>query len=113
MGPDILIHTEEVVGIVFLLYLLESFVVIPVGGTNPLVSFAVHHEVHVCPAGSKRMQCLPVIPGPLGNPCLVGWIGIDTDDHLAPRGLAITPWGIVLGSLVCSAVDGIQVHRRV
>src|SRR3954467_14448393 len=104
LGPDILIHAEEVVWIVFRLDLHEALIIIPVRRADPFVALAVHHEIYVRATGSKRGQRLPVIPGPAGNPVHVGWIGVNTGNHLAPGGLTITPWRFVVGSVVSSTV---------
>ena len=44
-------------------------------------------------ASSIRMQSIPVVRGPGGNTILVGRIWIRSDNHLAPFGMSIAPWG--------------------
>ena len=50
-----------------------------------------HHEVHVSAAGAIGMQRVVIAARPVGDLVAIGWIGIDTDNHLAPYGVAIAP----------------------
>jgi hypothetical protein len=77
--PDILIHAKEVIRIVLRFQLGQSFVIATVRCANAIFALAFHHEVHVCAAGSLRMERLPVILRPSSDAVAVGRIRIYPD----------------------------------
>ncbi len=53
-GPNILIDPEKVIGVVFLLYSCQAFIIIAVSGLHSLLAF-FHHEIHVSATGRVSM----------------------------------------------------------
>src|SRR3569623_2824987 len=57
--PDVLVHPEQVRGVVLLLDGREPIVVVAIGGPHSRIALIVHHEVDVPSAGIDWMQRLP------------------------------------------------------
>src|SRR5205823_3322102 len=53
---NVLVHVEEIVGIVFRLELLKSSKVRPVGGSNRIASLVVSKVVHIAPGPHERLH---------------------------------------------------------
>src|SRR5262249_51639243 len=86
--PDVLIHTEEVFGIVLLFDRRQPSVISPVCGPNPVLAF-FHHEIQISAACAERMQCIVISLGPFGDFLSVRWIGIHSHNYFAPYGIAM------------------------
>src|ERR1700758_4484988 len=87
-GTDVLINAEEVAGIVLGFDGCQTSVVIAVCCANPLLSF-FHHEVHISTAGAEGMQSVVISSSPIRDLGAIRWIGIYSDDDLAPDDIAI------------------------
>src|SRR5579859_2783090 len=92
--PNVLIHAEEILRIVLCLCASELIIVLAVRSSNTLFPFSFHHEVDVRSPAAVWMQLLPIIPCPGGDVVRVGWIGVHSHNHLAPRGVAVIPGSI-------------------
>ena len=53
---NVLIHAEEIVGIVFLFDRGQPFVIPAVGFLHAFLAFIAHQEVHICSTCGKRMH---------------------------------------------------------
>src|ERR1039457_2617203 len=109
---DILVHVEEVAGVVLRLDGGKAMVVAAVGGADAVFSL-FHHEVDIGAAGAVGMQRVVVVPGPAGDERAVGLVWVHADDHLAPDGIAITERGIAVAHFVSRAVYRVKVHGGV
>src|SRR5580704_5336561 len=109
--PDVLIHAEEVFGVVLSFDRRQSIVVASVRGTNPVLAF-VHHEIHISPAGAEWVQRIVVPLGPIGNFAAVRWIRIHAHNHFAEDGIAIAECRIAFAYPMHLSIHRIQVHGR-
>ena len=63
--PYVLVHVEDIVGIVFRLHPGEAFVVVAKGCLAAGVALVIHHEVRIGAGEVVRMHRLPVVRRPL------------------------------------------------
>src|ERR1035437_2799854 len=93
--PNILVHVEEVAGVVLRLDGAQAIVVAAVGGADAIFPF-IHHEVDISAARAVGMQRVIVVLGPAGDERLVGRVGVHADDNLAPLGIATAERGFAI-----------------
>ena len=103
---------EQIARIVRCFDLCQSGVVVAVRRFH-IVRALIHHHVDIAPSRRIGMQRHPVVPGPLDHALVVGRVGIDPDDHLGEVGVAEAERGLACADSMGSAIDGIEVHRRV
>jgi hypothetical protein len=103
---------EQIAGIIRCFDLCQSGVVVAVRRFH-IVRALIHHHVDIAPSRRIGMQCHPVVPGPLDHALVVGRVGVDADDHLGEVGITEAERGVARAGPMDSAVDRIEVHRRV
>jgi len=83
---NVLVHMEQIGRIVLRLDLRQSGIVAAIGRTDQVRSL-MHGHVQLGATGSIGMQRQPVVLGPLHHLRVVGWVGIDRDDHFREGGV--------------------------
>ncbi len=109
---DILIHMEQIARIIRCFDLCQSGVVVAVRRFH-IVRTLIHHHVDIASSRRIGMQCYPIVPGPLDQALVVGRVGVDTDNHLGEVGVTEAERGVARAGPMDSAIDRIEVHRRV
>src|SRR5437762_3824204 len=107
---NVLIHAEEIIGIVLLFDRDQAFVIAAVGFLHAFLAFVAHQEVYVCSARGKRMHRIIIALCPRNDFLLFSRIRINTDHYLRPVGVAIIPCSIIFAYACCGAVDRIHMH---
>src|SRR5882724_6513042 len=107
---NVLIHAEEIIGIVLLFDRDQPFVIAAVGFLHAFLAFVAHQEVYVCSARGKRMHRIVIALCPRNDFLLISRIRINTDHYLRPVGVAIIPCSIIFAYACCGAVDRIHMH---
>src|SRR5215831_9216871 len=107
---DVLVHAEEICGVVLLLNAGETTVIVAESGLNPILAL-VHHEVDVSAAGGIGMQGLPIFLAPGRDLLRVSRVGVHAHDDLGEQGLAETVARLVAAHALRRTVDGVEVHR--
>src|SRR5438094_7552049 len=92
---NVLIHAEEIIGIIFLFDRDQPFVIAAVGFLHAFLAFVAHQEVYVCSARGKRMHRIVIALRPRNDFLLISRIRINTDHYLRPVGVAILPCSII------------------
>src|SRR5215831_5170444 len=81
---NVLVHTEEIIGIVLLFDRHQSLVIAAVGFLDAFLSFVAHQEVYVGAARGIRMHSIIKIFRPRNNFLVVRGIRINPDNHMRP-----------------------------
>src|SRR5205085_9882637 len=102
---------KEIRWVVFGFDLGEALVIAAVSGFHSVFAF-IHHEVDVSAAGRVGMKRVEVLLRPLSYFFLIRRVGIDTDHHLRPIGVAVIPRGLSFSDATRGSVDWIKMHRR-
>src|SRR5882724_6196349 len=92
---NVLIHAEEIIGIVLLFDRDQPFVIAAVGFLHAFLAFVAHQEVYVCSARGKRMHRIVIALRPRNDLVLVRRIRINADHYLRPVGVTIIPCSII------------------
>src|SRR5258708_4631740 len=110
--PYVLVDVEYVVWVVPLFDPREPLIVAEVRRPDPVIAL-LHQEVDVTPASRRRMQLLPVVPGPLRDQAGLGRVRIDPNDDSRPAAIPVGKGCRFRLHPAGGTVDGIHVHRRV
>src|ERR1017187_4041043 len=86
--PDVLIHAEEIGGIVLRFDRRQSIVIPTVRRPNSVLAL-FHHEVQISATRAERVQGVIIASGPVGDLFAVRRIGVHSDNDLAPDRIAI------------------------
>src|SRR6266480_5981782 len=79
---NVLIHTEEIIGIVFLFDRDQPVVIAAVGFLHAFLPFVAHQEVYVRAARGKRMHRIVITLCPGNDFLLIRRIRINADHYL-------------------------------
>src|SRR6266702_5322183 len=90
---DILIHVEQIAWVIGRLDLSQAVVVVAVRRLY-LILPLIHHHIDIASTCRIRMQCHPVVLGPLDHALVVGRIGINPDNNLCEIGITETERGV-------------------
>src|SRR5271157_702545 len=108
---DVLVHMQQIGGIVLLLHGRQAIVIGSVGGLDPRLALVVHHEVGVGALEVERMNGLPIVLRPLLEGQGFRRVGIGCANHQRPGRGPMTPRRRVCLPPVDGAVDRIKVHE--
>src|SRR2546421_5071583 len=92
---DVLVHVEEVAGVVFAFDLREPVVVRAVRRADPIVAL-LHHHVHVAASRRIRMERLPVRHAPVPEEVAFCGLRVDADHHLYPAAVPLRPRSLIV-----------------
>src|SRR6266404_9011836 len=98
---NVLIHAEEIIGIIFLFDRDQPFVIAAVGFLHAFLAFVAHQKVYVCSARGKRMHRIVITLRPRNDFLLIRRIRINADDDLGPSRIAIIPCSIIFSHTCC------------
>src|SRR5262249_22192414 len=107
---DVLVHSKEIVWIIFVFDLDESLVVVAIGGFHAFFAFVAHQKVYVRSPGRVRMQRVVITFGPGNDFFVVRRIGINAYHNLRPLSIAIIPGSIRFAYTRRGTVDWIHMH---
>jgi hypothetical protein len=93
---NVLIYPEEIVGIVFVFDRNQPLVVVSVRRLHAIRSLVAHQKVYISSTSRIRVERIIIVLRPRDRLFVVRGIGIDTDHHLRPGGIAIVPSGGIL-----------------
>jgi len=106
-----LVHSKEVIGIVFLFDGDEPFVIAAVGFLHAFFSFITHQKVYVRAASRIRMDRIVIALRPGNDFLVIRWIRINADYDFRPFGVTITPGSIAFADPRRGAVNWLEMHR--